>query len=45
MFRAVSGTVWVSFEAVIREKTRQAEWKNKNNFDDNYNLVYSAHNW
>ena len=38
-FREVSDSVWVSFEAVIIEKTLKEEWTNKNNFDDNYNLV------
>ena len=37
--RKVSETVWVSFEAVIIEKTIKEEWMNRNNFDDNYNLV------
>ena len=36
-FRQVSGTVWVSFEAVIIEKTLKEERTYKNNFDDNYN--------
>ena len=36
-FREVSDRVWVSFEAVVREKTLKEEWTNKNNFDDNYN--------
>ncbi len=30
-------TVWVSFKAVITEKTLQEEWTNKNYFYDNYN--------
>ena len=37
--RKVSDSVWVSFEAVIIEKTIKEEWMNRNNFDDNYNLV------
>ena len=41
MFREVSNTVWVSFEAVIIEKTLKEKWTNKNNFDDNYNFYYS----
>ena len=36
-FRKVSGTVWVSFEAVTTEKTIKENWTNKKNFDDNYN--------
>ena len=32
-------TVWVSFEAVIIEKTIKEECTNKNNFDDNYNYI------
>ena len=40
-FREVSDSVWVSFDAVIIEKTIKEEWTNKNNFNDNYNLVYS----
>jgi len=36
-FREVSDSVWVSFEAMIIEKTLKEEWANKNNFDDNYN--------
>ena len=28
---------WVSFEAVIIEKTLKEDWTNKNNFYDNYN--------
>ena len=40
-FREVSDSVWVSFEAVIIEKTLKEDWTNKNNFDDNYNY-YSA---
>ena len=36
-FRKFSDSVWVSFEAVIIEKTLKEEWTNKNNFDDNYN--------
>ena len=36
-FREVSDSVWVSFEAVIIEKTIKEEWTNKNNFYDNYN--------
>ena len=38
-FRQVSGTVWVSFEAVIIENTLKEECTKKNNFYDNYNLV------
>ena len=37
--REVSETVWISFEALIIEKTIKEEWMNRNNFDDNYNLV------
>ena len=37
MFKEVSGTVWISFEAVIIENTLKEECTNKNNFDDNYN--------
>ena len=40
-FREVSDSVWVSFEAMIIEKTLKEDRTNKNNFDDNYNLVYS----
>ena len=40
-FREVSDTVWVSFEAVITEKTIKEERTNNNNYYDNYNLVYS----
>ena len=29
-FRAVSGTVWVSFEAVIIEKTIKEKWTDEN---------------
>ena len=36
-FKEVSGTVWISFEAVIIENTLKEESTNKNNFDDNYN--------
>ena len=36
-FRKVSDSVWVSFEAVIIEKTIKQEWNDKNDFDDNYN--------
>ena len=36
-FRKVSDSVWVSFEAVIIEKTLKENWTNKNNFYDNYN--------
>ena len=32
--------VWISFEAVNIEKTIKEKWTNKNNFDDNYNLLY-----
>ena len=38
-FKEVSDSIWVSFEAVIIENTLKEEWTNKNNFDDNYNLV------
>ena len=38
-FRKVSDSVWVSFEAVIIEKTLKEDWTNENNFDDNCNLV------
>ena len=38
-FGKVSDSVWVSFEAVIIEKTLKEKRANKNNFDDNYNLV------
>ena len=38
-FRKVSDTVWICFEAVITEKTIKEEWTDKNNSDDNYNLV------
>jgi len=34
-------SVWVSFEAVIVEKTIKEECMKKDNFYDNYNLVYS----
>ena len=37
MFKEVSGTVWISFEAVIIENTLKEECMNKNNFYDNYN--------
>ena len=33
-FRDASNTVWMIIEKTIKE-----EWTNKNNFDDNYNLV------
>ena len=36
-FREVSGTVWVSFEAVVIEKTIEEECTNKKYFYDNYN--------
>ena len=36
-FREVSDSVWVSFEAVIIEKTLKEDWTNENNFYDNYN--------
>ena len=36
-FREVSDSVWVSFEAVIIEKTLKEEWTDQKNFDDNYN--------
>jgi hypothetical protein len=38
-FREVSDSVWVSFEAVVIEKTLKEDWTNENNFDDNCNLV------
>ena len=38
-FRKVSDIFWVCFEAVIIENTLKEERKNKNNFDDNYNLL------
>ena len=38
-FSEVSDRVWVSFEAVIIEKTLKEEWTDKKYFDDNYNLV------
>ena len=38
-FREVSDSVWVSFEAVIIEKTLKEDWTNENNFYNNYNLV------
>ena len=38
-FKEVSGTVWVSFEAVITEMKLKEVLTNKNHFDDNYNLV------
>jgi len=38
-FIEVSDSVWVSFEAVITEKTLKEKWRNKNNFYDNYNLL------
>ena len=37
MFKEVSGTVWISFEAVIIEKALKEDWTNKNNFYNNYN--------
>jgi len=37
MFKEVSGTVWISFEAVVIENTIKEECINKNTFDDNYN--------
>ena len=40
-FREFSDSVWVGFGAVIIEKTLKEDWTNKNNFYDNYNLVYS----
>ena len=36
-FKEFSNSVWVSFEAVIIEKTLKEKWIDKNNFDDNYN--------
>jgi len=38
-FSEVSDRVWVSFEAVIIEKTLKEEWTDKKYFYDNYNLV------
>ena len=38
-FKETSGTIWVCLKAVIIKKTLKEEWTNKNNFDDNYNLV------
>ena len=38
-FIEVSDSVWVSFEAVITEKTLKQEWINKNNLNDNYNTI------
>ena len=37
MFKEVSGTVWISFEAVVIENTIKEEWTKKNIFYDNYN--------
>ena len=36
-FREVSDSVWVSFEAVIIEKTIKEKWMDKNYSNDNYN--------
>ena len=44
-FREVSGDVWVCWKGIVTEKTLKEERKNKNDFYDNYNLVYSAHNY
>ena len=38
-FREVSDTVWVCLKAVITEKTIKEERTNKNDYNDNYNLV------
>ena len=34
---AVSETVWICLKAVIAEKTIKEKWRNKNNFENNYN--------
>ena len=36
-FREVSDSVWVSFEAVIIEKTLKEKWMDRNYSNDNYN--------
>ena len=41
-FRKVSDSVWVSFEAVIIEKTLKEESSQNNHYNDNYNYN-SAH--
>ena len=45
-FTKVSDIVWVCWKAVITENILKEKWTNKNDFNDNYNLLYyySEHN-
>ena len=43
-FRRVSGDVWVCWKGIVTEKTLKEEWKNKNDFYDNYNSIIVWHN-
>ena len=43
-FREVSGDVWVCWKGIVTEKTLKEEWKNKNDFYDNYNSIIVWHN-
>ena len=39
MFKEVSGTVWISFEAVVIENTIKEECINKKYSNDNYSYI------